>query len=133
MKPNKRWALIGMVAIWLAVLVTSLWSPDFVSGSQQEHLKIPAAVNWLWGSLATLALARYARSHAGAPEAAWRTVGLGVVAVWVVVTVASIVGPVFETGSDPTQIPVLALFAPIAGLLITRFLAEFVLEAPSGE
>jgi hypothetical protein len=119
-----------MAAIWVAVIVTSLWSPDMVSGSQQEHLKIPAVINWLWGLLATMALARFARGRALAPESAWRVVGLGTAAIWVVVTVVSLMGPVFVTGSDPTRIPIAALIAPIAGFLLTRFLAEFALEVP---
>ncbi|WKZ81810.1 MAG: hypothetical protein QY307_06810 [Acidimicrobiia bacterium] len=126
MKPSKQWSLIAM-----AVIVTSVWSPDFVSGSQQEHLKVSVAINWLWGALATMALARFARGRRDAPESAWRIVGLSTAAVWLVVTVVSLAAPVFETGSDPTRIPIFALIAPIAGLLVTRFLAEFVLEAPA--
>jgi hypothetical protein len=44
--------------------------------------------------------------------------------------VVSLIGPVFVTGTDPTRIPIAALIAPIAGFLLTRFLAEFALEIP---
>jgi hypothetical protein len=122
-----------MAAIWIAVIITSIFAPDFVSGSQQEHLKIAASINWLWGALATMSLARWARRERGAPRSAWRVVGWGTTVIWLVVVVATLAGPVFETGSDPTQIPLIAIIAPIAGLLATRFLAEFVLDAPPDE
>lgn len=124
MKPSKQWSLIAMAVIWLAVIVTSVWSPDFVSGSQQEHLKVSAAINWLWGALVTMAIARIARGRRDAPEGAWRIVGLGTAAVWLVVTVVGLAAPVFEARTDPTRIPIFALIAPIAGLLVTRFLAR---------
>ena len=131
MDARKRWILVAVAAIWIAVVITSFTAPDFVSGSEQEHLKFPAMINWLWGGLATMALARMARLRRGAPDSAWTTVGLGTVGIWFVVVLATAFGPSLETGSDPTMIPITAIIAPIAGLLLTRFLAEFVLDNPN--
>jgi hypothetical protein len=36
-----------------------------------------------------------------------------------VATILAITLPVFETGSDPTRIPVAALFAPVAAAMLT--------------
>jgi hypothetical protein len=48
-------------------------------------------------------------------------IGLSVVtlALWAVATIFGITIPVFETGTDPTQIPVAALFAPAAAAMLT--------------
>jgi hypothetical protein len=128
MNPRIRWTLISVSTIWLAVLVTSFFAPDMVSGSQQEHLKIPALVNWVWGALATVSVLRALRSHPTGSDGAWLTVGIGTTLIWVAVTFVSVWGPVVETGSDPTSIPLSAIIAPIAGMLLTRFLVEFAFD-----
>ena len=134
MDARKRWTLVGVAAVWIAVVVTSFAAPDFVSGSEQQHIKVPAMINWLWGALTTMTLARLARSRRrGTPDSSWVTIGVGTVFIWLVVTLASAFGPSLETGTDPTVIPIPALIAPIAGMLLTRFLAEFVLETPEDE
>jgi hypothetical protein len=48
-------------------------------------------------------------------------IGLSVVTLtlWAVATILGITLPVFETGTDPTQIPVAALFAPAAAAMLT--------------
>lgn len=127
MQPKLKWTLVAVAAVWVSVILTSLFSPDMVSGSQQEHLKIPAFINWLWGSLATMALLRALRFRSG-PDGAWMAVGLVTLLVWAAVTVVAIWGPVMLTGSDPTRIPIAAIIAPIAGLLVTRFLVEFTFD-----
>ena len=42
-----------------------------------------------------------------------------VLVVWSIATVLSIVLPVFETGTDPTQLPMGALVAPVAAMVLT--------------
>jgi hypothetical protein len=125
-----QWVVVSVVAIWLAVLLTSLFAPDFVSGSQQEHLKIAALINWLWGTLATVSVLRMFRTAKDAPLGTWMTMGLGVSAIWAVATVVSIVVPRIETGSDPTRIPLAAVIAPIVAMVFTRYVAEFLGDRP---
>jgi hypothetical protein len=131
MDARKRWILVAVAAVWIAVVITSFTAPDFISGSEQEHLKFPAMINWLWGGLATTTLARMARIRRAAPDSSWTTIGLGTVGIWFIVVLATAFGPSLETGSDPTVIPMTAIIAPIAGMLLTRFLAEFVLDNPN--
>jgi predicted MFS family arabinose efflux permease len=130
MDARKRWVLVAVAAVWIAVVITSFASKDLISGSEQEHLNIAAMINWLWGALATMSLARLARVRRSAPDSAWVTIGVGSVFIWLVVTLAAAFGPSLETGTDPTSIPFPAIIAPIAGMLLTRFLGEFVLEVP---
>jgi hypothetical protein len=121
-----QWVVVSVVAIWVAVLLTSLFAPDFVSGSQQEHVKVAALINWLWGTLATISVLRMFRTGKDAPLSKWMTMGLGVAFIWTVATVVSIVVPRIETGSDPTRIPLAAIIAPIVAMIFTRYLAEFL-------
>ena len=55
-------------------------------------------------------------------DATWRsTYGLSVVTLvlWGLATVLSITLPVVETGSDPTELPMAAFFAPTAATVLT--------------
>ena len=58
---------------------------------------------------------------AGSPR--WQPIWIGlsvvILALWAVATILGITLPVFETGTDPTQIPVAALFAPAAAAMLT--------------
>ena len=48
------WTAIGIVGIWVAIVLISLFAPDFVSGSEQEHLPMAAFTTWFWGGIGTL-------------------------------------------------------------------------------
>jgi hypothetical protein len=115
------WTAIGCGGIWVAVVLISVFAPDLVSGSEQEHLPIAALTTWFWGSVGTLVLlwsmSRLRGSAMGRPV--W--IGLSVVTLvlWAVATIFAITLPVFETGTDPTQIPVGAMLAPVAAALLT--------------
>lgn len=115
------WTAIGTGGIWVAVVLISLFAPDLVSGSEQEHLPVAAFITWFWGAVGTLvllgAMSRLRGSPAGRPV--W--IGLSVVtlALWAAATIFAITLPVFETGTDPTRIPFGAIFAPVAAAMLT--------------
>jgi hypothetical protein len=115
------WTAIGIVGIWVAVLLISLFAPDFVSGSEQQHLPMAAFTTWFWGGVGTMvflwAMGRLRGSAMWQPT--W--IGLSVVTLllWGVATVLALTLPVFETGSDPTRIPIAAFFAPVAATMLT--------------
>ncbi len=115
------WTTIGLGGLWVAVLLISLFSPDLVSGSEQEHLPLAAFITWLWGLFATAAFVWSMGRLRGSADR--RTVWIGyavtVLVVWGIATVLCIVLPVFETGSDPTQLPMGALVAPVAAMVLT--------------
>lgn len=135
MEPRYRWSLVAVVTIWFSVLLTSLFAPDFVSGSQQEHIKVAALTNWLWGAISTVGVLRALRAARTLEvrDGAWVMLGIAVSVLWVAVAAVSIAAPVLETGSDPTQIPLAALLSPIVATLFTRYLAEFLVEVPVGK
>jgi len=115
------WTAIGIGGVWLAVLLISLFAPDLVSGSEQEHLPVAAFTSWFWGVVATMVLLGAMGRLRG--SATWRPawIGLSVVTLvlWGMATILAITLPVFETGSDPTQIPFAAFFAPAAAAMLT--------------
>jgi hypothetical protein len=115
------WTTIGIVGIWVAVVLISVFAPDLVSGSQQEHLPVAAVTTWFWGGIATVAFLWPMSRLRG--DAAWRSTWVGltvaVLVIWVVATILALTLPVFVTGSDPTRLPLGALFAPIGAAMLT--------------
>jgi hypothetical protein len=114
------WTAGAVGAIWLAVLLISLFSPDLVSGSEQQHLPIAAFIAWFWGAIATVvvilfgALLRRAAAPVWGVAPAATTIGI-----WVVAVLVSVFAPTLETGTDPTTIPLAAMIAPLAATLLT--------------
>jgi hypothetical protein len=47
------WTAAGIAGIWVAVALISVFAPDMVSGSEQQHLPVAAFGSWLWGLAAT--------------------------------------------------------------------------------
>lgn len=115
------WTLIGLVVIWIAVLAISLASPDLVSGSQQEHLPLALFVTWIWGLVASIGYLWGMSKLRGAAtrQSLWIGLTVAVILIWGAATVVSVAFPVWETGSDPTRLPVWALAAPVGGALVT--------------
>ena len=99
-----------------AVALASIFSPDLVTGAEQEHLPIAAVTDWLWGAVAIayLAFVDHDRMSAGHATA------IGVL--WAAVAVVSIFAPDVVTGSDPTRLPLAALVSPVVGTVVTGFL-----------
>jgi hypothetical protein len=111
------WWIVAVASVVVSVLVASVFSPDMVSGSAQEHLPLVGMIDWFWGLIAVAYLA-YVRADRADPA-----LGITVAIVWLAVAVASIAAPEMVTGSDPTRIPIAALTAPIVGCLATGFLS----------
>jgi hypothetical protein len=115
------WTVAGIGVIWVAVTLISLFAPDMVSGSEQEHLPLAAFTTWLWGFVATglflWAMGRLRGSASRRPI--WIGLAAATVVVWLVATILSIALPVFETGSDPTRLPIGAIVVPIGAMVLT--------------
>ena len=127
MQGRKFWMSVALVTIWLAVLAASLFAPDFVSGSYQEHLPLAAIITWLFGVSATRAVLKMmSRPKVDRDEThpAWMRGSIAVAAIWVLVAIFSIYGPVNVTGSDPTRFPIGVLIAPIAGSVLTGLVGQ---------
>src|SRR5215204_5784584 len=115
------WTAVGIGGIWIAVLLLSLLAPDLVSGSEQEHLPVAAFTTWFWGAVGTLVFLWMMSRLRG--SAGWQPIWIGLsvvtLVIWAVATILGIALPVMETGTDPTQIPLAAIFAPVAAAMVT--------------
>lgn len=129
MSERLGWGLAAIASIWVAVVLISIFSPDLVSGSQQEHFPVAAFWTWFWGSVATvgvmIALLR-GRKKASPREIAPKVIAATTAVIWLVATLISIFGPVMVTGSDPTRLPLAAIFAPVAAAILTGLTGWFV-------
>jgi hypothetical protein len=122
---------LAVLVIWLAVLSASLYSPMMITGAQREQLAIAPMLDWFWASMATGLLVLAAAFARPERRDVWPVVALMTCVVWFAVAVASIFSPLMVTGSDPTIIPLMALVAPPAGVVVTAFLAVFAAGAGS--
>jgi hypothetical protein len=89
-----------------------------VTGSQHEHLPMAAMTGWIWAIVGTGYLMMGSRGGRATPALV-----LGTALTWVIVALAVIFGPTMVTGTDPTTIPLTVLLAPIAGAIVTGFIA----------
>jgi hypothetical protein len=112
-----------VAVIWMATLAATLFSPDLITGSQQEHLPLVGILDWLWAAVATgyVVMANRGgatlRAGTGIPS-----VALSLLAVWTTMALASIFAPPMVTGTDPTQIPLVAILVPLAAMAVTGFI-----------
>jgi hypothetical protein len=115
------WTAAGLAGIWIAVGLISLFAPDMVSGSQQEHLPVAAFATWLWGLIATGAFVWGMGKLRGEASRmpVWIGLAVATLVVWLVATILSITLPVFVTGSDPTRIPIGAFVSPVVATVLT--------------
>jgi hypothetical protein len=132
------WTAIGIGGIWVAVLLISLFSPDLVSGSEQEHLPVAAITTWFWGGIGTVVLLLAMGRLRGRPrwQPIWVGLSVATLVIWTVATILAVALPVIETGTDPTRIPVAAIVAPIAAAMLTALagtVANVFRAGPGGE
>lgn len=115
------WTATGVAGIWLAVILITLFAPDMITGSQQEHMKVAAFATWLWGLIASTVFLKGMGKLRGTPsrQPIWSGLAVATVAIWVLAAIVAIAAPRAVTGTDPTQIPVAAMFAPVAATVLT--------------
>lgn len=116
-----RLAATALTVIWAAVIVISVFSPDLVSGTQQDHTPLAGILTWIWGLIASRTLITTLAAQRGHPDRAGDVAWLvaGVSAAWAAAAVIAVFVPEFVTGTDPTHLPIAAIIAPIAAMVIT--------------
>ena len=123
---------VAIGAIWLSVVLLSMFSPDLVSGTMQDHFPIAMVVGLLAGLAATRSVVKAATRGIGSPKL-WAIYDLIVGIIWLAVALVSIYVPVIVSGTDPTQVPIGAVVAPIAGAIATGAVSEMFVAAPRRE
>lgn len=110
------WWLVAVGSVMVSVLLASIFSPDMISGAEQEHLPLAPLTLWVWGA-AAIGYLSFVRREGADP-----VFGLSVAVLWAAVAATSIFAPELVTGADPTRIPIAALVAPVVGTIVTGFL-----------
>jgi len=123
---------VAIGSIWLAAVLAGTVAPDFVSGSQHQHLGLVGGIDWVWGLVSTafVILAVLQGIRLGVTNRTpWAVLAIGVATVWGFVLVVTGWAPVMVTGTDPTTIPLTALGVPILGVFLTWFVCTLVRTA----
>jgi hypothetical protein len=119
---------LALAGIWLAVVFASIFAPDLVTGTTQDHFPVALVVGVLAGLAATRSVVRAFTQRIGGASR-WAGYDLAVGAIWLAVGLTSIFLPVTVSGTDPTRMPVAALVAPIAGAILTGAITELFVAA----
>lgn len=125
---------IGVGAIWTSVGAISLFAPDMVSGSEQQHMPVAVFTSWIFGLLATQAVVTFwGRTRRVPTESSLhRIFAWTVAAIWGAAGAVAVFGPVMVTGTDPTRMPLCAILAPLVATVVTHCIAQvaktFVME-----
>jgi hypothetical protein len=115
------WGLAALITIWTSVVVISVFAPDNVSGTQHEHVPVAAILTWIWGLIASRAMIATLIRYRDRPDLGHelRLLAAAVMLVWIAGAVVGGFGPEMVTGTDPTRVPIAALLAPIAAMVMT--------------
>ena len=135
MKDKLFWTIVALAGIWIAVAIISIFSPDLVSGSEQEHLPVAAFITWISGAVATKSVLNDIVRRP-ASRNIWMGIAIVTVIIWLAVTLVSVFVPVLVTGSDPTRLPLAAILAPIGGAIVTGIAGDYMqllMESPEPE
>ena len=121
---DRSWMLCTtgvLVLIWVVVLVVSIFAPDLVSGSQQEHIPLAAFSTWIFGAAGTAAVLWTLATLRGdaSRQPIWVGYSILVSVVWLAAMILALTLPEFETGTDPTLIPFGAIFAPLGAAVVS--------------
>jgi hypothetical protein len=122
-KVSVAYGAVAMIGIWTAVVLTSLFAPDLITGTTQDRFPLPFVVVLLAGLAATRSVVR-AFNHGLGGTARWGLYAVTLLVIWAAVTVVSIYVPASISGTDPTQFPIAAVVAPIAGGILTGAVTE---------
>ena len=119
---------LAVAAIWIAAMLSSIFAPDFVSGSRQEHLQVAVWVNLMQAILATAFVlfgpALSTRTGAG-DRPFWIAFASMIGVIWLASTAMSVFVGTLVTGTDPTRIPLAALTSPVFATIATAFVAIY--------
>lgn len=129
------WTGGAIAVIWTAVTLISVFAPDLVSGTMQDHVPLAAILTWIWGVMASrsVATAVIRRRRSPGVGAAARLLAIAVSSIWAIATVVGVFGPEWVTGTDPTHFPISAVVAPIAALVLTQLVVQLITAFDDGD
>lgn len=123
---------IALACICVSGVLGSIFVPQMVTGVEQQHTPVAAFTGWIFDLIAigmVVATALQGIRAGVTDRAPWTMMGLGVGAIWLGVMLVAIFAPAWVIGTDPEQLPIWALMAAIAGVIVTGILCNFVRTA----
>ena len=102
------WTGLAIAAIRIAVTLISVYAPDLVTGTTQDHVPLAAILAWIWGVIASREVAVAILRRRRSPG------------------VVDVAGPEWVSGTDPTHIPISAIVAPIIALVLTHLVTRLM-------
>ncbi len=116
----------------MAVLLTSLFSPDLVYGVDEDHVRVAAMVNWFWGLLGTVFVLRstvFLRPNelGFGQDTAWGWIAPSVTGIWAAATIVALAAPTITVATD-IDIPIGAGVAPVLAATLTWYVCQFLVE-----
>jgi len=122
---------ISLVAIWVAATIAAVYSPDMITGSNQEHLQLAMFFVWPLAGVATgmVLLAAGVSRRMVESVGAWSVFAVVTAVAWCGAAIASVFVSPMVTGTDPTTIPLAALVARLFAVLVTAYASIYVAGA----
>ena len=123
---------IALACICVSGVLGSMFVPKLVTGVQHQQTPVAAFTGWIWNVIAIGMVVSAAIKGIRAKvtdRAPWTVLGLGVGALWLATMVVAIYAPVWVIGTDPEKLPIWALAAAIAAVIVTWILCNFVKAA----
>ena len=123
---------IAIACICVSGVLGGIFVPKLVTGIQHQQTPIAAFTGWIWNLIAIAMVVSAAIKGIRAnvtDRAPWTVLGLGVGALWIATMFVAIFAPVWVTGTDPEKLPIWALVAAIAAVVVTWILCSFVKTA----
>lgn len=121
---------IVVVEIWISAVIAAVYSPDMISGSNQEHLQLAMFFAFPLAAVATgmvlLAAGVSGRTSGVGPWVVYAAVNM---VAWAGYAVASVFASPMVTGTDPTTIPLAAVIGPVFAVLVTAYSSIYVAGA----
>src|ERR1700722_9183757 len=105
---------ITLAIIWYNVLFISIFAPDLITGTDQSHLPVARFFTWFWGMVASggwlISMDKLRKKN----EDTFLWIGYAIVVslFWTAAAQISVFVPDLVTGTDPTHVPIGAIFAP---------------------
>jgi len=131
MRSKNIWIFATIAVIWVAVLVTSLSSPDLMFGDEPVILRPAAILNWFWGVVGTVfvlrsTLFRHQNELGWGQTDAYPWILAITTAVWLVAVLASLNAPDVVINED-IIVPVGSIVAPPIAVALTLYSCEFLI------
>lgn len=131
MRSKNLWIGGTIAIIWLAVLITSLNSPELTFGDEPVVIRVAAIANWFWGVLATIfvlrsTIFRRPNEMGWGQTVSWPWITAITAVLWLVAMLASLNAPSIDV-NETISVPIAAIVAPPVAVALTLYACEFLI------